>query len=86
MRLASLTKLITTIMALQCVERGLVGLDDDVDRWIPELSRSKVLAGFDDVGNAIMRDRKGVVTLRFETHGLYMSPQVTFSFINFTLC
>jgi CubicO group peptidase (beta-lactamase class C family) len=64
MRLASATKLLTSIMALQCVDRGLIGLDEDVEKFIPELTSMKVLAGFDDSGNAIMRDREGTITLR----------------------
>ncbi|TIC97447.1 Acyltransferase LovD [Colletotrichum higginsianum] len=64
MRFASATKLLTSIMALQCVDRGLIGLDEDVEKIIPDLTSMKVLAGFDDAGNAIMRDREGIITLR----------------------
>ncbi|KAL1614384.1 hypothetical protein SLS54_009811 [Diplodia seriata] len=35
--LASCTKLLTSICALQCVERGLIGLDDPLDAYLPEL-------------------------------------------------
>ncbi|GJD04400.1 betalactamase [Colletotrichum higginsianum] len=69
MRFASATKLLTSIMALQCVDRGLIGLDEDVEKIIPDLTSMKVLAGFDDAGNAIMRDREGIITLRLQ----YMS-------------
>ncbi|KAK4233574.1 acyltransferase LovD [Achaetomium macrosporum] len=41
--LASATKLITTICALQCVEDGLLTLTGDVSRFIPELTRQPVL-------------------------------------------
>jgi hypothetical protein len=34
---ASCTKLVTTIAAMQCVERGLVTLDRDVRSIVPEL-------------------------------------------------
>ncbi len=64
LRLASATKLLTTIMALQCVEKGLVDLDENAERLLPELAATKVLTGFDDAGNAILRDREGIVTLR----------------------
>ncbi|OHF04575.1 beta-lactamase [Colletotrichum orchidophilum] len=64
MRFASATKLLTSIMALQCVDRGLFGLDENVEKIIPDLTCMKVLAGFDDAGNTIMRDREGIITLR----------------------
>lgn len=64
MRIASATKLLTTIMALQCVDRGLVELDEDVERLIPDLTSMKVLTGFDAEGNPVMRDRRGTITLR----------------------
>lgn len=64
MRLASATKLLTTIMALQCVEQGLVDLDEDLSRLLPELSNKQVLTGFDDVDAPILRSREGIITLR----------------------
>ncbi|CAG8903624.1 unnamed protein product [Penicillium salamii] len=45
--LASATKLITTIAALQCVEEGLLTLNDDLSTLAPELSK-QVLASFKD--------------------------------------
>lgn len=41
---ASLTKLITSIAALQCIERGLIGLDDVVTKGLPELSDKDILS------------------------------------------
>ncbi|OIW25669.1 beta-lactamase [Coniochaeta ligniaria NRRL 30616] len=64
MRLASATKLLTSIMALQCVDRSLISLDENVEHLIPDLTSMKILAGFDHGGNAIMRDRNGMITLR----------------------
>nr|3HLE_A Chain A, Transesterase [Aspergillus terreus]3HLF_A Chain A, Transesterase [Aspergillus terreus]3HLG_A Chain A, Transesterase [Aspergillus terreus] len=63
-RLAAATKLLTTIMVLQCMERGLVDLDETVDRLLPDLSAMPVLEGFDDAGNARLRERRGKITLR----------------------
>jgi CubicO group peptidase (beta-lactamase class C family) len=68
MRFASATKLLTTIMALQCVERGLIDLDENVEKFVPDLTSMEILAGFDDVGKAIMRDRDGIITLRLVHH------------------
>lgn len=64
MRFGQATNLITSIMALQCMERGLVSLDENVERFIPELASMEVLAGFDTTGKAIMRARNGSITLR----------------------
>lgn len=44
--LASATKLITTIAALQCVDDGLLSLHDDLSTLAPELAAKQVLAGF----------------------------------------
>lgn len=44
--LASMTKLLTTIAALQLVERGLVTLDEDVSAHLPSLASQPVFKGF----------------------------------------
>lgn len=44
--LASATKLITTIAALQCVEDGLLTLTGDLSAIMPELGEKQVLRGF----------------------------------------
>jgi CubicO group peptidase (beta-lactamase class C family) len=41
-RIASMTKPVTTVAALVCVEDGLFGLDDEVARWLPELAAPRV--------------------------------------------
>lgn len=48
--LASATKLITTIAALQCVEDGLLTLTDDLSLIAPELGAKQVITGFSDDG------------------------------------
>ncbi|KIW78294.1 hypothetical protein Z517_08129 [Fonsecaea pedrosoi CBS 271.37] len=42
--IASCTKLIGTVAALQCVERDQVGLDDPVDKILPELAAPEVFS------------------------------------------
>ncbi|WP_181873885.1 serine hydrolase domain-containing protein, partial [Tsukamurella tyrosinosolvens] len=42
-RIASLSKPILAAAALVHVERGTVGLDDPVTRWLPELAEPRVL-------------------------------------------
>lgn len=43
-RIQSMTKPVTTVAALRLVERGLLSLDEPIDRWIPELAGRRVLA------------------------------------------
>jgi CubicO group peptidase (beta-lactamase class C family) len=42
MRFASMTKPVTAVAAMQLVERGLLGLDDPVSKFIPAFSASRV--------------------------------------------
>jgi CubicO group peptidase (beta-lactamase class C family) len=46
--LASATKLVTTIAALQCVEDGLLTLDGDLSAIAPELASKQIITGFSD--------------------------------------
>lgn len=46
--LASATKLIATIAALQCVEDGLLTLDGDLSTVAPELASKEVITGFSE--------------------------------------
>lgn len=47
MWLASSTKIMTSIAALQCVERGQFTLDEDVTCLLPELKDIEILKGFE---------------------------------------
>ncbi|MDN5726825.1 MAG: beta-lactamase family protein [Propionibacteriales bacterium] len=42
-RIQSMTKIITSVAALRLVEARRLGLDDPVDRWLPELADRRVL-------------------------------------------
>lgn len=42
---------------LQLVEKGLVGLDDDVRELLPELKKQKVLIGFEGDDDAAPNDK-----------------------------
>lgn len=61
---ASQTKLITSLAAAICIERGLFTLDSLAEDFVPELKKIKVLEGFDDSGNEIMREPKARITIR----------------------
>lgn len=65
MLIASCTKLMTSIAAIQCVERGLVTLDTDVAEVLPELAAQGILTSFDeDTGEPIIEKRRNPITLR----------------------
>lgn len=46
-RIASMSKAITTVGVMQLFERGLIGLDDAVDKYIPAFKKTCVLESFD---------------------------------------
>ncbi|KAJ4299153.1 hypothetical protein N0V90_004397 [Kalmusia sp. IMI 367209] len=60
---ASMTKIVTSIAVLQCIDRGLFGLDssDDVDRLLPEWSQAQIVTGFED-GQPVLQNAKEKVT------------------------
>jgi CubicO group peptidase (beta-lactamase class C family) len=64
MWMASCTKLMTSICAMQLVERGLVSLDEPVYTHIPELKEFKILKGFNEDGSTIEEPHKTPITLR----------------------
>ena len=65
MRTASASKLITGIAAMQCVERKLIRLDDDVVPFLPELEGIQLLTGYDEDDKPILITPKEKITLRF---------------------
>ena len=70
--LDSCTKLMTTIAALQCVERGLITLDEDVTRVLPELNKLEILTDFDRrMQRPIFVRRRRKLSLRFVWPFLY---------------
>jgi hypothetical protein len=50
MRIASMTKTVTSVAAMQLVEQGRIGLDDTLGDSVPELAAVQVLEGFGDDG------------------------------------
>ena len=61
---ASQTKLITSMAAALCIERGLFTLDSLAEDFVSELKTIKVLEGFDDNGEEILREPKSRITIR----------------------
>ncbi|KAG9256208.1 beta-lactamase/transpeptidase-like protein [Emericellopsis atlantica] len=61
--LASATKFLTAIAALQCVEDGLLTLRGDVSALAPELANKEVLTGWSDDDQPVMEPQKKSITL-----------------------
>jgi CubicO group peptidase (beta-lactamase class C family) len=72
--IASATKLVASIAGMQVVEKGLIGLDDDVRPLLPGLADAKVLLGWDcpddtesaaqPTGRPLFEDVQDKITLR----------------------
>jgi methyl acetate hydrolase len=62
--IASMTKAITSISAMQLVEQGAVSLDEPLGDKLPELREVQVLEGFDDNGRPRLRAPLRPITLR----------------------
>lgn len=62
--IASMTKAVTSVAAMQLVEQGEVSLDEALEQKIPELREIQVLEGFDAEGKPRLRDPKRKITLR----------------------
>lgn len=77
--IASCTKLMTTVAVLQCVERGLLSLQDDVSTILHEWTSPEILTGFDDeTGRPIMKKATKKMTL---SHLLTHSSGMGFDFM-----
>jgi len=51
-RIASMTKAITSLAAMQLIEQGRFGLDDPVEKYLPEFANLKVFESFDAASGA----------------------------------
>jgi len=69
--MASCTKLMTTVAALQCVERRLLHLDTDITDVLPELKNIDILLKMVDDGSGsekpLLKKSEGKITLRCVT-------------------
>lgn len=69
-RIASMTKPVTSVALMQLVEQGRIGLDDEAERYLPELAELKVVESFDPATGACkLRPASRPATIRhFLTH------------------
>lgn len=63
-RIASMTKAITSVAIMQLVEQEKIRLDDPVGQFLPKFSDAQVLDGFDADDKSILRPAKSPVTVR----------------------
>ena len=64
-RLASMTKPVTAVAAMQLVEQGRIGLDDPAERYFPEFAKQSVFESFDAATGAYkLRPATKPVTVR----------------------
>src|SRR5580692_266315 len=64
-QIASMTKAVTTVAALQLVEQGKVKLDEPASQHLPQLAKLEVLDGFDtETGKPKLRPARTPVTLQ----------------------
>lgn len=64
MWIASMTKPVTAVAAMQLVEQGRVQLDEPAARWAPDLGKVQLLEGFDANGTPRLRPPRRPITLR----------------------
>eukprot|EP00026_Physarum_polycephalum_P004333 Phypoly_transcript_04351.p1 GENE.Phypoly_transcript_04351~~Phypoly_transcript_04351.p1 ORF type:complete len:391 (+),score=58.17 Phypoly_transcript_04351:36-1208(+) len=61
--IASLTKLLTAVAALQLREQGKIDLSDTVERYLPEIGKIQILTGFDADDRPILQDQTTKMTI-----------------------
>jgi CubicO group peptidase (beta-lactamase class C family) len=77
-RIASVTKPMSATVAMMLVEDGRIGLDDRIDRWLPEIANQRVLRTIEaDVHDTVPLQRpitlRDLLTFRLGT-GAVMAP------------
>ena len=64
-RMYSMTKPVTSVGVMMLVEEGLIGMDDPVSRYLPELAARSVMDGIDlEAGTYTSRPASGEITIR----------------------
>eukprot|EP00026_Physarum_polycephalum_P008294 Phypoly_transcript_08376.p1 GENE.Phypoly_transcript_08376~~Phypoly_transcript_08376.p1 ORF type:complete len:397 (+),score=55.73 Phypoly_transcript_08376:184-1374(+) len=63
-KIASCSKLLTAVSALQLIEQGKLALDDHAEKYLPELGKFQILTGFDAGNQPIFQEPKTKITIR----------------------
>jgi methyl acetate hydrolase len=75
--IASMTKAVTSVAAVQCAERGQIDLDALACKVVPAIGEAQVLTGFDANGRPTYRAPRRPVTLRhLLTHSAGFSREI----------
>ncbi len=75
--IASMTKALTSVAAVQQVERGKLDLDAPASAVVPRIAEAQVLTGFDAAGNPTYRAPRRPITLRhLLTHSAGFSYEI----------
>ena len=80
--IASMTKAVTSVAAMQLVEQGRLGLDEPLAERVPDLAGIQVLEGFDAEGAPRLRPPRRPITLR---HLLTHTAGFSYTFWNETM-
>src|SRR3954451_6168272 len=67
-RIASMTKMVTTVAALQLAETGVIDLDDAVGKSRPEFADLKVLEGWDGDEPRLREPKTSATVRQLATH------------------
>jgi CubicO group peptidase (beta-lactamase class C family) len=78
-QIASMTKALASVAAMQLAERGALTLDDPIGTWVPELADVQVLTGFGADGAPMLRVPAAPITLR---HLLTHTSGLGYSFMS----
>ncbi len=81
-QLASMTKAVTSVAAMQMVERGILSLDAPIADTLPMLASPEVIEGFDQDGAPVLRPAARPITLR---HLLTHTSGLGYDFMNATM-
>lgn len=76
-RIFSMTKAIGSAAAMILIDRGLLSMDDEVERILPAFAGVKVLHGYDSLGKPILRAPRRKATVRhLATHSSGLAYEV----------